>query len=247
MSAGLRDKLVWLSLFAVSMAYLESAVVVYLRALLFPNGFSFPLPPLQPLIIVTEIGREAATIVMLLAPAAMLAARRMQRFAWFLIAFGVWDIFYYVWLKVLLGWPESLFAMDILFLVPVPWVGPVLAPSLVSIGLISLGVLLLIGAERHGRFGMHWGEWWLCSLGAAVVLWSFMGDHIVHALDQGISTLSDGPAYRLQETGLDAAFSWPLFITGTGLAFAGITLTGRRALVPAVAHALPDGDRSQKP
>lgn len=164
------------------MAYLESAVVVYLRALLFPNGFSFPLPPLQPLIIGTEIGREAATILMLLAPAAMLAGRRMQRFAWFLIAFGVWDIFYYVWLKVLLGWPESLLAMDILFLVPVPWVGPVLAPSLVSLGIICLGVFLLVGAERHGRFGMQWGEWFLCAIGAGAVLWSFMGAHIVHAL-----------------------------------------------------------------
>lgn len=247
MSAGLRSKLLWLSLFAVSMAYLESAVVVYLRALLFANGFSFPLPPLQPLIIGTEIGREAATIFMLLAPAAMLAARRMQRFAWFLIAFGVWDIFYYVWLKVLLGWPESLLAMDILFLVPVPWVGPVLAPSLVSLGIICLGVLLLVGAERHVRFGMQWGEWFLCSIGAGVVLWSFMGDHIVHALDKGINTLSDGPAYRLQETGLEAAFSWPLFTVGTVIAFAGIGLTGRRALKPAVARAVLPLDRSQKP
>lgn len=247
MSPELRSKLVWLSLFAVSMAYLESAVVVYLRALLFPNGFSFPLPPLQPLIIGTEIGREAATIFMLLAPAAMLATRRMQRFAWFLIAFGVWDIFYYVWLKVLLGWPGSLFAMDILFLVPVPWVGPVVAPSLVSVGIICLGIILLVGAERHGRFSIRPREWWLCSAGAGAVLWSFMGDHVMHALDQGISTLSDGPAYRLQETGLEAAFSWPLFTVGIVLAFAGIGLTGRRALKPTVAHGAPPYDRSQKP
>ncbi|MBK6776216.1 MAG: hypothetical protein IPG74_10380 [Flavobacteriales bacterium] len=110
----------WLAVFAIAMAYLESAVVVYLRALFFPNGFTFPLPQMDRSIVITELGRELATVVMLLAPAFMLARRSIERFAWFLFAFGVWDLFYYIWLKVLLGWPASLFDMDILFLVPVP-------------------------------------------------------------------------------------------------------------------------------
>ncbi|MBK6833902.1 MAG: hypothetical protein IPG89_06345 [Bacteroidetes bacterium] len=53
---------------------------------------------------------------------------RLTRFAYFIIAFAIWDIFYYVFLYVLLQWPESLFTWDILFLVPVPWTGPVIAP-----------------------------------------------------------------------------------------------------------------------
>ena len=44
------------------------------------------------------------------------------KFAFFLFLFGVWDIFYYIWLKVFLHWPASLLTWDVLFLIPVPWV-----------------------------------------------------------------------------------------------------------------------------
>ncbi|MFN3876453.1 MAG: hypothetical protein ACK4L7_11140, partial [Flavobacteriales bacterium] len=86
----------------------------------------------------TEVWREAATLLMLLAPAALVARSALERFAWFCYGFGVWDIFYYVWLKALIGWPGSLLSPDLLFLIPVPWVGPVWAPCAVSLGLIAL-------------------------------------------------------------------------------------------------------------
>jgi hypothetical protein len=123
----------WMTAFFIAMAFLESAVVVYLRALYYPEGFGFPLVPMDPALVATEMGREFATLVMLLAPAALVTRRALERFAWFCIGFGIWDIFYYVWLKVLLGWPASLAEPDLLFLLPVPWVGPVWAPCLISV------------------------------------------------------------------------------------------------------------------
>ena len=230
MSRHLAVRMGWLAVFAMAMAYLESAVVVYLRALYFPAGFTFPMPVMDRSIVITELGREVATMIMLFAPAALLARKGIERFAWFLFAFGVWDIFYYVWLKLLLDWPASLFAMDILFLVPVPWVGPVIAPCMVSLGFILLALVILHGAHRHGTFAVRWHGWLLLSLGAACVLWSFMGDHLLHAARFGVDMLNNGPAYMLRDEGLQAAFSWPAFLCGTALALVALAGTARRAL-----------------
>lgn len=139
----------WMSVFFMAMAYLESAVVVYLRALYYPEGFDFPLVPMDNTLVGTELGREAATILMLLAVPALVTRSALERFAWFCFGFGVWDIFYYVWLKVLLDWPSSLFSRDLLFLIPVPWVGPVWAPCVISLGLIATAVVILHGRSRN--------------------------------------------------------------------------------------------------
>lgn len=110
------------------MAFLESAVVVYLRAIYYPDGNLFPMKLIEGRIAVTELWREAATMVMLITVAVIVSKRAIERFAWFIYAFAIWDIFYYVFLYFLLGWPQSLLTWDILFLIPVTWTGPVLAP-----------------------------------------------------------------------------------------------------------------------
>jgi len=115
------------------MGYLEAAVVVYLRAIYYPEGFSFPLKPMDPGILGVEIGREAATVVMIFAVAWAAARSRWQTLIGFALVFGVWDIAYYVGLKILLGWPASPFELDVLFLIPIVWVGPVWAPSLIAL------------------------------------------------------------------------------------------------------------------
>src|SRR4029077_16671933 len=97
----------WLIIYAIAMAYVESAVVVYLRALYYPQGFAFPLAPLPPDIVAIEIGREAATLVILLGGAMLAGRERWERSLAFCVSFGVWDLFYYVWLWLLLGWPPS--------------------------------------------------------------------------------------------------------------------------------------------
>jgi len=95
------------TIFAIAMAYLEAVVVVYLRELYYPDGFHFPLILIPAEIAWIEIGREAATIVMLWMVATLAAKNFRQKFAWFIFNFAVWDIFYYVWLKVMLDWPQS--------------------------------------------------------------------------------------------------------------------------------------------
>jgi hypothetical protein len=134
--------------FGIAFAYIEAAVVVYLRTIFHPDGFTFPLTdfgidPLWKPLLVTEIGREAATLVLVLTGAWLFGKNRHQRFAYFAIIFAVWDIFYYIWLKVLINWPGSLMDWDILFLIPVPWAGPVFAPVLVSSTLLLFAAIIL--------------------------------------------------------------------------------------------------------
>src|SRR4051812_6467788 len=128
--------LLCLTLFSIAMGYLETAVVVYLRSMYFPAGFDHPVLSIPQNIAVTELWREIATLVMLIGAGIMAGKNGSQRFGFFIYCFAVWDIFYYVFLKVLLDWPESLFAWDVLFLLPVPWVGPVIAPVIVSLTMI---------------------------------------------------------------------------------------------------------------
>lgn len=173
----------WLQLavvtaFALAMAYLEAAVVVYLRALFHVTGelvrvapnkraiwFSLPYFTLlkpgalanvlpRSAIARTEVGREAATIVMLACVGWLAGRTAKTRIAFFLVAFGVWDLGYYAFLHVLVGWPSSFSTLDVLFLIPGPWVAPVFLPMLVSAGMIAVAVVLVRSdARRHGRIG----------------------------------------------------------------------------------------------
>ena len=88
--------------------------------------------------------REASTLVMLIAVAFLGGRSARERWGVFLAAFGVWDIFYYVWLYALIRWPPSLMTMDVLFLIPVPWVAPVLAPVVVALEMALVGAWLLL-------------------------------------------------------------------------------------------------------
>ncbi len=180
-----------LLIFGAAFGYLEAAVVSYLRLLHEPArqqfhpgrdpGDLFPLLTLDQLhasgadqqrTLLIEIGREAATIVMLAAIALAVARNAGQWAASFVIAFGTWDITFYLFLKLLLGWPASLFTWDILFLIPVPWVGPVLAPVLVSAAMICAGVWHLRSECRIGP--RHYAG---ILAGAAIIILSFAMDY----------------------------------------------------------------------
>jgi hypothetical protein len=158
------------------MGYLESAVVVYLRAIYYPNGFNFPLVNMNPIIAITELGREAATIIMLAGIGILAGKNPTQRFAMFLYSFAVWDIFYYVFLKVLLNWPESLFTWDILFLIPLPWVGPVVCPCIISFSMILLSVILIYFNGKDPALRINSKEWTLFISGSVIVIFSFILD-----------------------------------------------------------------------
>jgi len=164
----------WVACYAVAMAAVESAVVVYLRAL--HSGVA-PASVLQyalpPRLLLIEAGREVATVVMILAVAALAARTAREAFLYFALSFGVWDIFYYVWLWVFIGWPPSLFSWDILFLIPVPWLGPVIAPLTVSLCLV-IGSLWLLARPAFVVPRLAWG---LSILGAVLVVLSFTVDY----------------------------------------------------------------------
>jgi hypothetical protein len=171
---NLHKKILLSTIFAVAMAYLESAVVVYLREIYYPNGFHFPLSRIDRPIMLTEIGREAATIVMLYAYARTIGRNRRETFAYFALNFGIWDIWYYLWLKILINWPVSLMEWDVLFLIPVPWFGPVLAPVLVSSALIVCACIVLVLENRGKPLQMRLVDWLLVSAAGLLIIWSFI-------------------------------------------------------------------------
>ena len=168
--------LAWVVLFGISFGFVEASVVVYLRALYYPEGFHLPLKVLSQEHIVTEVAREAATIFMLVSVALIAGSRTWERFGYFLVIFGVWDILYYVWLKVVLNWPVSLTEWDILFLIPLPWIGPVIAPALVALGMVVFGAIIVLRVSA-GEFFRPCLLSWLLSIGATILLlYSFMSD-----------------------------------------------------------------------
>jgi len=174
--------------FSIAFAYIESAVVVYLRAIFHPNGFTFPLEVFgvtaeAKRLLLTEIGREAATIVLILTAAWLFGRLRQERVAYFLAIFAVWDVFYYVWLKVLLDWPASIMDWDVLFLIPVLWASPVLYPVLVSALMFAFAVAILHRCARGRPLIVTGTDWlaWLSATAIIVVSFSLGGRHITQA------------------------------------------------------------------
>lgn len=155
--------------YAVAMAYLESTIVVYLRRLYYPNGFTFPLVIVDLPTLFLELGREACTLVMLATVGIAAGRSKTGKGAYFLYLFGVWDIFYYLWLKVFLNWPSSLLTWDVLFLIPVPWVGPVLAPVTVALTMIGMG-LVMLHLEQRGAVLPAGTTVWCAQIVACVLI-----------------------------------------------------------------------------
>lgn len=139
---------VWiLAAYAIAMALLEAAVVVYMRRLYYPERplDLFPMEFLRQYDPALELAREAATIVMIVT-VALLAERRSlhRKFAAFVFVFGLWDIFYYVWLKILIGWPRTWLEWDVLFLIPSVWLGPWICPAAIALMFVIWGTWALI-------------------------------------------------------------------------------------------------------
>ena len=138
-------ELLLLAVFGTAMAHLEGVVVVYLRKALGmtdaeSNRESLDKFPASYLRI--EMTREAATIIMLVVIAFLAGDSWMERGIFFLWTFAFWDLFYYVSLYMLIKWPPKLTTIDVLFLIPVPWIAPVWFPVAVS-SLTILAVLIL--------------------------------------------------------------------------------------------------------
>jgi len=217
-----KRKVAALLLFGAAFGYLEAAVVNYLRLLHEPARQRFypgrPASELFPLltldqlraaggeqdrILAVELGREAATLIMLAAIALAAAENAGQWAAAFVIAFGAWDIAFYAFLKLLLNWPASLFTWDVLFLIPVPWAGPVLAPLLVSGAMIAAGVWHFAREARPAPIRIGAGQWSGILGGAAVIVGSFAMDY-----------------RNLMAGGRPHQFHWAIFALGMMIAVA---------------------------
>lgn len=189
------------TLFGVAMGYLEAAVVVYLRRLCGPAGFEFPLAQLPAAVVFVELGRELATLIMLWSVAMLAGRTGRERFAWFAFLFGVWDIVYYVALRLILGWPASLLTWDVLFLIPLIWTGPVLAPLIVSVSLVGVALLLLRAEALRIHIHLLPADRIALGVALALCLFAFMANH--------------GPVYAGK---LPGRFPWGAFILATVLA-----------------------------
>jgi hypothetical protein len=201
--------------FATAMAWVESAVVFYLRTHIDrivpyqPN----PLPIIGGLGPV-EIAREFATMIMLFTVGALAGKNWRARFGYMFVAFGVWDIFYYVFLKVMCDWPRSLLDWDILFLIPLPWWGPVLAPVLIALLMIVWGTLASQFEKTAPFTKMTMGAWLLNFIGGALALRIFMTDSI---------RVSNGGVEAIRNV-LPTHFNWPWFCLALALMSAPLLL-----------------------
>ncbi len=163
-----------LLVFGVSFGYIESALVVYLRRLYYPAGFDFPLMAVEPSIAAVEIIREITTLLLLWATATLTAKTRLTKIAVFGFLFGVWDLAYYLFLKLILNWPATWHTWDVLFLLPLPWAGPVWAPMVVAVGLIYGGAVILIRDQRSIPLVLTAGFWWQEILAGVIIIVTFI-------------------------------------------------------------------------
>jgi hypothetical protein len=195
-------RLIVVFVFAMAMAWVESAAVLYLRV---PIGRVIPYQT-DPLPLSVDLGwielvREAATLVMLITVGWLAGHTWRGRLGYSLLAFGTWDIFYYIFLVPMCGWPQSLLDWDVLFLIPLPWWGPVLSPVLISILMIIGGMLAVLGELTLRPAWPRWWAWVSNFCGVGLALYTFM----LTAL-QVIN--SGGQAMR---QALPDSFNWPLF------------------------------------
>ena len=226
-------KVSWSFAYGIGMALLEAIVVVYLRELYYPQGFAFPLKNMDWNITMIEILREAGTILMLVCVSALAAENFYTWVGFFLFNFAVWDIFYYVWLKVLLNWPANFLEWDILFLIPITWDGPVIAPLLCSVAMLALAGVIFYFHQHKVRVSFTAKEWGLFVSGSLLVFTSFIWNYTHFMIDGGyfkdLANLGNNSQFiEAVENFLPPSFQWGFFLPGYGLIVGGIVLLALR-------------------
>jgi hypothetical protein len=212
----IRWKLALVVAYAIAMAYVEAAAVAYLRESYGIENIVRDLPERADRLTAIEIGREVATIVMLITVGCVAGKRLQDRIGYFVLAFGAWDIAYYGWLALFEGWPRSPFDWDVLFLIPLPWWGPVVAPALIAAMMCVGGAAAVLQVERGIAWRLRRENIAIAAGGIAIVLYTFMADAIA-ALPDGTEAVND---VRPSE------FGWPLFAVGfVVMSWAGLRVT----------------------
>ncbi len=196
-----RKRLALVCGYAAAMAWVEAAVVFYLRTMLdrIEPYQEMPLPLVGALGGV-ELVREAATLIMLLTVGWLAGTSYRTKIAYAVMAFGVWDILYYVFLRIMCGWPGSLLDWDVLFLIPLPWWGPVIAPVAIA-ALMIIWSAMVIFARDEAQLGVSWIAWGSCAAGMLLALYVFMRDAL---------QVADGGTDALRRL-LPTEFAWLTF------------------------------------
>jgi hypothetical protein len=208
-----RRTLIYLTAFSIAMGFMESAIVIYLREIYYKGGFSFPLKPMSASLALVEVCREAATVVMLVCIGWFAGKTKLQKFAYFNIAFAIWDLCYYLFLYLFLDWPESLFTWDILFLIPFPWVGPVWAPCLLCVLMIWGSLFVIRRSNEDPAYSIPKLHWVLLIGGAVICIVAFMWDYISYR--NGLWLPGSEKELFSEITGyVPSAFNYPLFFVG---------------------------------
>jgi len=214
-------KIALLGIFAIAMAFVESTVVLYLRELYYPSniilGPVISVASIPSTILAIEWVREACTLIMLFAVAFLVGRKFNEKFAYFLYSFAVWDIFYYIWLKIILNWPPSFLTWDVLFLIPVTWVAPVLAPIIASLTMAATAFLLL----KYPKTNIKFKEWTLLAISAVLTYASFAWDYSLLILKKGflvkfsqlaISIKLNPSLPKIISEYVPSSYHWELFI-----------------------------------
>ena len=213
--AKVYQKLFWevlkIFFFAAAFGYVEGSVAHYLRMHFFPQGFGPDLNSMRhENTLIVELGREAATMVMLFCVAAMTKGPFLRRFSVFVFAFAVWDLLYYVSLYAFEKWPASLMDWDVLFLIPAPWFAPVLAPVAISLLGIAGSLFALWIFARDGEFTA--GAWPILLLIAGLLTYLSTFFHGIHIMR------------------FPTHYHWDIFIAGTVLVAASYAILAAKNL-----------------
>jgi hypothetical protein len=225
-----RERWLIVVVFAVAMAWVEAATVYYLRLMtdrIVP--YQDPPLPLAALLGHVELVREGATLLMLFTVGMLAAQTWRKRLAYALIAFGVWDIFYYVFLRVVSDWPRSPFDWDILFLLPLPWWGPVFAPVCIALVMILWGTVATQYEETSPAKALARTLWGACAIGVALALYVFMADAL-RSLPLGLDAT---------RSVLPTSFNWTGFCAALALIAAPLAHAGWRLTTRAIAGRPP--------
>jgi hypothetical protein len=192
--------------FGIAMGYLEAAVVVYLRAAL-ELDTSVVVPVAEQgafdAFAGIELARELATLLMIATVGWLTGRSWLERLAWAAIVFGTWDIVYYAGLWLTIDWPPAFDTWDVLFIVPMTWVGPVWAPMAVSVALIGFGLAAASRLRAGGSVAIGWRGILFALAGGGIVILSFLFD-----------------ADRVLGGDTSPWSAWPLFWLGMALATA---------------------------
>ena len=207
-SHSVKTRLISVGLFAIAMGLLEAICVVYIRKIIFPPDGNITNTPISEFNFTLEAIRETMTIIMLTTTSILAAFNWRTRLAMFFFAFGIWDIFYYIGLKIFLDWPTSIMDWDTLFLIPVAWYSPVLVPVLISTYFIFGSIFIILHEGNGTKLKFCFSVVLLQFLGFLVWFYSFIKDSAI-----------------ISENGyINVKYSWVLFFLGLALGVGSLTI-----------------------